>query len=101
MMHFQEKDGLSWEKLVQLLHRNWKGVGSERPDFWYCGSSGDLPWGLDLFAPQLHAHLLWSQQGSPFTVSLALAMQNRRPHMVKVKQVHVQNQGVASMPCGR
>lgn len=60
-MCFQGKGRLSWEKLVQLLHRNCKGAGSECPDFWYCGilyvASDVLPWGLALFALQVDAHL--------------------------------------------
>lgn len=105
MVHFQEKDRLIQEKLVQPFHRNWKGVGSECPDSWYCGilyvSSGGLPRGLALFAPQLDARLVWSQQGFPFAINLVLAMQNLRSHVVKAKQVHIQNHGVVSIPRGR
>lgn len=72
---------LSWEKLVQLLHRNWKGVSCECSGSWYsgmlCVPSAHLPWVLALFASQLDAHLLWIQQGSPFAVNLVLAVQNQ------------------------
>lgn len=103
-MHFQEKDGLNWEKWVQLLHWIWGGVGSECPYSW-CSrilqvSSAHLLRGLALRALQLDASSLWFQQGSPVILSLVMAMDNLIFGMVKSMHLHSQRHGVLLVPSG-